>query len=55
MAVENVKREDIETISKVSGARVVSSLNDLSASDLATRRNRRNTDIESGCDTCGID
>jgi chaperonin GroEL (HSP60 family) len=56
MAVENVKREDIETISKVSGARVVSSLNDLSASDLGNAGEiEETTDIESGCDTCGID
>ena len=56
MAVENVKREDIETISKVTGAQVVSSLNDLSAADLGNAGEvEETTDIESGCDTCGID
>ena len=56
MAVENVKREDIETISKVTGARVVSSLDDLSRSDLGRAGEiEETTDIESSCDTCGID
>lgn len=56
MAVENVKREDIETISKVTGARVVSSLDDLGAADLGQAGEiEETTDIESGCDTCGID
>jgi chaperonin GroEL (HSP60 family) len=56
MAVENVKREDIETISKVTGAQVVSSLNDLSAADLGNAGEvEETTDIESGCGTCGID
>jgi chaperonin GroEL (HSP60 family) len=56
MAVENVKREDIETISKVTGARVVSSLDDLSAADLGQAGEvEETTDIESGCETCGID
>jgi len=56
MAVENVKREDIETISKVTGAQVVSSLNDLSAADLGNAGEVEETiDIESSCDTCGID
>jgi chaperonin GroEL (HSP60 family) len=56
MAVENVKREDIETISKVTGARVVSSLDDLSAADLGQAGEvEETTDVESGCETCGID
>jgi chaperonin GroEL (HSP60 family) len=56
MAVENVKREDIETISKVTGARVVSSLDDLSRSDVGQAGEiEETTDIESSCDTCGID
>ena len=56
MAVENVKREDIETISKVTGARVVSSLDDLSPADLGQAGEvEETTDIESGCETCGID
>ncbi len=56
MAVENVKREDIETIAKVTGARVMSSLDDLSKSDLGTAGEiEETTDIESSCSTCGID
>jgi chaperonin GroEL (HSP60 family) len=56
MAVENVKREDIETISKVTSARVVSSLGDLSKTDLGQAGEvEETTDIESSCDTCGID
>jgi len=56
MAVENVKREDIETISKVTGARVVSSLDDLSRADLGRAGEiEETTDIESSCATCGID
>jgi chaperonin GroEL (HSP60 family) len=56
MAVENVKREDMETISKVTGAHVVSSLDDLSATDLGQAGEvEETTEIESSCDTCGID
>jgi len=56
MAVENVKREDMETISKVTGAQVVSSLDDLSAADLGQAGEvEETTEIESSCDTCGID
>lgn len=56
MAVENVKREDIETIAKVTGARVMSSLDDLSTSDLGRAGEiEETTDIESSCSTCGID
>jgi chaperonin GroEL (HSP60 family) len=56
MAVENVKREDIETISKVTGAQVVSSLEDLRPTNLGQAGEvEETTDIESSCDTCGID
>ena len=56
MAVENVKREDVETISKVTGARIISSLDDLSPADLGYAGEvEETTDVESGCATCGID
>jgi len=56
LAVENVKREDIETISKVTGARITSSLDDLNAADLGYAGEvEETTDIEAGCETCGID
>ena len=56
MAVENVKREDVEIISKVTGARIISSLDDLSPADLGYAGEvEETTDVESGCATCGID
>jgi chaperonin GroEL (HSP60 family) len=56
LAVENVKREDIETISKVTGARIISSLDDVSSADLGYAGEVEETvDIEAGCATCGID
>ncbi len=55
MAVENVKKEDIDTIAKVTGARVTSSLDDLSADDLGYAGEiEETTDVEAGCNTCGI-
>lgn len=55
MAVENVKKEDIDTIAKVTGARVSSSLDDISEDDLGYAGEiEETTDVEAGCDTCGI-